>query len=311
MSSAMPLDGAYRHCEAITRAQAANFYYGIRLLPRERRRAMCAVYAFARRIDDIGDGTLAREQKLAGLDKALSMLAADAPADPVASALADATARFALPLDALTELVEGVRMDVNGESYEDFEQLVVYCRRVAGGIGRLCLAVFGLRAGATGQQERARTLADDLGVALQLTNILRDVREDALNGRVYLPGTDLRRFGVPVGEPTAPAGVTASTTLLAALDDDARRQQVAALVRFEAERARQWFDRGLELTELLDRRSAACVLAMAGIYRRLLERIEGHPEEAASRRLSLPAREKALVAARGLLPLRGRRGGGT
>jgi 15-cis-phytoene synthase len=302
MSAATSLDGAYRHCEAITRAQAANFYYGIRLLPRERRRAMCAVYAFARRIDDVGDGTLAPEQKLAGLDAALAMLDDDhAQIDPVASALADARRRFALPLDALSELVEGVRMDVNGESYEDFEQLLVYCRRVAGGIGRLCLAVFGLRAGAAGQEQRARVLADELGVALQLTNILRDVREDALNGRVYLPAEDLRRFGIPVGEPTAPAGATAPAMVLAALEDEARREQLAALVRFEAERARQWFDRGLELTELLDRRSGACVLAMAGIYRRLLERIESHPEEADRRRLSLPAREKALVAARGLL----------
>jgi phytoene synthase len=302
MSTTTALDGAYRHCEAITRAQAANFYYGIRLLPRERRRAMCAVYAFARRIDDIGDGTLAPAQKLAGLDEALGLLAGEgARADPVASALADATRRFALPLDALSELVEGVRMDVNGDSYEDFEQLVVYCRRVAGGIGRLCLAVFGLRAGAAGQEDRARVLADELGVALQLTNILRDVREDALNGRVYLPGEDLRRFGIPVGEPTAPAGATGAAIVLAALEDEARREQLAALVRFEAERARQWFDRGLELTELLDRRSGACVLAMAGIYRRLLGRIERDPEQVASRRLSLPAREKALVAARGLL----------
>ncbi|HTA12150.1 MAG TPA: squalene/phytoene synthase family protein [Solirubrobacteraceae bacterium] len=310
MSAARSLDGAYRHCEAITRAQAANFYYGIRLLPRERRRAMCAVYAFARRIDDIGDGTLTPEQKLAGLDQALVMLGDDAQADPVASALADARYRFALPLDALSELVEGVRMDVNGESYEDFEQLLVYCRRVAGGIGRLCLAVFGLRTDAAGQEQRAQVLADELGVALQLTNILRDVREDALGGRVYLPAEDLRRFGIPLGEPTAPAGTTAPATLLAALEDEAQREQLAALVRFEAERARQWFDRGLELTELLDRRSAACVQAMAGIYRRLLERIDSHPEEAARRRLSLPAHEKALVAARGLLPLRGVRGGG-
>ncbi len=189
-------------------------------------------------------------------------------------------------------------MDVTGATYEDFDDLVVYCRRVAGGIGRLCLAIFGMRDHTQANAARAQRLADDLGVALQLTNILRDLREDAANGRVYLPAEDLRRLGVlppyDGDEPAAPA-------LLAALDDDARTEQLVALVRFECDRAREWFDRGLTLIELLDRRSAACVLAMAGIYRRLLDRIEAHPQEAARRRISLPAREKAWVAARGLL----------
>ncbi len=296
MSTAAEIAEAYWHCEAVTRAQAANFFYGIRLLPGERRRAMCAVYAFARRVDDISDGTLAREEKLRRLDgEALAIAALDAPAgtDRVMVALADAQRRFPLPHDALTELIEGVRMDVTGTAYESFEELVVYCRRVAGGIGRLCLAIFGLRGAAGGGAAHAdaERLADELGVALQLTNILRDVREDAENGRVYLPGEDLRRFGVvlTLGSPDGPLG------------DDEQLQRLCALVRFECGRARDWFDRGLALTGMLDRRSAACLLAMAGIYRRLLERIEQHPEEVARRRMSLPAREKAWVAARGLL----------
>jgi phytoene synthase len=184
-------------------------------------------------------------------------------------------------------------MDVAGTTYESFDELVVYCRRVAGGIGRLCLAIFGLRADARDDAARAHAqrLADELGVALQLTNILRDVREDAQNGRVYLPGEDLRRFGVvvAVGSPDGPLG------------EAQQLERLSALVRFECERAREWFDRGLALTRMLDRRSAACVLAMAGIYRRLLERIEAHPEEVARRRMSLPAHEKAWVAARGML----------
>jgi len=295
MSTAAEIDDAYRRCEAVTRAQAANFFYGIRLLPRERRRAMCAVYAFARRVDDIGDGTLAREEKLRRLDgEALAIAALDAPtgADQVMVALADAQRRFPLPGDALRELIEGVRMDVAGTAYESFEELVVYCRRVAGGIGRLCLAIFGLRGDGGGAAHAdAERLADELGVALQLTNILRDVREDAENGRVYLPGEDLRRFGVALrlGSPDGPLG------------DAEQLQRLCALVRFECGRARDWFDRGIALTGMLDRRSAACVLAMAGIYRRLLERIEQHPEEVARRRMSLPAREKAWVAARGML----------
>jgi 15-cis-phytoene synthase len=295
------VEEAYSRCEAITREQAANFYYGIRLLSRERRRAMCAVYAFARRVDDIGDGgQLTTEQKLEALareDRALAALAGGAIVDRgdlVFVAIADARARFPLPLDALGDLVEGVRMDVSEVRYESFEQLVPYCRRVAGAVGRVCLAIFGLRAERRGELARAYELADDLGVALQLTNILRDVREDAGNGRIYLPAEDLRRFGLP-DRPEA---------LLAALPSGSNATldpALSGLVAFEAARAREWFERGMTLTTMLDRRSAACVLAMSGIYRRLLERIDAAPAEAMSGRMSLPAREKALVAARGLL----------
>jgi phytoene synthase len=227
-------------------------------------------------------------------------------------ALADAHARFPLPVGALGELIEGVRMDVTGSTYEDFDELVVYCRRVAGAIGRVCLAIFGLREHAGADGSRAEALADDLGVALQLTNILRDLREDAQNGRVYLPAEDLRRFGLIGAGEQSQIGQRAASELASALAraagqsadgalGDGELDRLAALVRFESQRAAQWFDRGIALTELLDRRSAACVLAMAGIYRRLLARIEEHPEEAVRRRMSLPAREKAWVAARGML----------
>jgi phytoene synthase len=313
-----PPDGvaqAYRHCEAITRAEAANFFYGIRLLPRDRRRAICAVYAFARRVDDIGDGALQESAKLRLLDAEAHALARvedanDAGEDPVMVALADAYRAFPLPRGALAELIEGVRMDVLGVRYEAFEELVLYCRRVAGAIGRVCLAIFGLRPGT--DRAGAERLADELGVAMQLTNILRDVREDAENGRVYLPVEDLRRFGLlprhaqpdlaavlarlaADGEGPSPDGLAPE------LARTSGEVGLAALVRFEAARAHAWFERGTALTRLLDRRSAASVLAMAGIYVRLLDRIEARPELAVRRRLSLPAREKAWVAARGMV----------
>ncbi|MGA2319156.1 MAG: squalene/phytoene synthase family protein [Solirubrobacteraceae bacterium] len=324
MSGAATVAESYSHCESVARTQAANFFYGIRVLPRDRRRAMCAVYAFARRVDDIGDGTLEREEKLRRLDAEARGLAAIAPdgagardgagapdgEDPVMVALADAHRRFALPSGALGQLIEGVRMDVSGTTYEVFEELVLYCRRVAGTIGRVCLAIFGLREDAGSRATQAEALADDLGVALQLTNILRDVREDAENGRVYLPAEDLRRFGlIADGDRSKLAGREAPE-LLAGLaravasspegppGGAEERERLAALVCFEAERAREWFDRGITLSGLLDRRSAASVLAMAGIYRRLLDRIEADPEQAVRRRMSLPAREKAWVAAR-------------
>jgi phytoene synthase len=318
MSPAQSLADAYAHCESVTRRQAANFYYGIRLLPRDKRRAMCASYAFARRVDDIGDGTLAQQEKLRRLDAEDAALAemgrtggAGASGfDPVMLALADASLRFALPAGALGELIEGVRMDVEGVTYETFDELVLYCRRVAGAIGRVCLAIFGLRADAGMPMARAAELADDLGVALQITNILRDVGEDAANGRVYLPAEDLRRFGLIEGSQSdrgslpAVLGALGGGTLSGGGDEAgeaAGGDRLAALMRFEADRARGWFERGIALAALLDRRSAACVLAMAGIYRRLLERIEERPEEAMRRRMSLPAREKAWVAARGML----------
>jgi phytoene synthase len=282
---ALEIEHAYRRCEAITREEAANFFYGIRLLPRSKRQAMSAVYAFARRVDDIGDGDLDREAKLVALEserRLIADLAAGGPEtaeDPVAVGLGHAYRHYGLPLDALEQLVDGVQADVLGTTYETFDELLVYCRQVAGSIGRLCLAIF------TGATERdgngAAALADDLGVAMQLTNIIRDVREDRDRGRVYLPAADLRRFGCE--------------DLFAA-----PRQDAAALIRFEAERAAEWFDHGLELVELLDRRSAACVLAMTGIYRGILDRIALDPTEVLDRRISLPVWEKAWVAARSL-----------
>jgi len=308
---------AYQHCEAVTRAEAANFFYGIRLLAPRRRRAICAVYAFARRVDDIGDGVLGRDEKRALLDaegRALAAVEAGGAqgaveGDPVMVALADAYRSFPLPRGALGELIEGVRMDVEGVSYDAFDELVRYCRCVAGAIGRVCLAIFGLREEAAVDRPAAELLADELGVAMQLTNILRDLREDAENGRVYLPAEDLRRFGLlAAGEhPGAPEMLA---SLARARGEQGtpgggaptvEGQALAELVRFEAQRARRWFARGITLTRLLDRRSAASVLAMAGIYRRLLDRIEANPEESLRRRMSLPAREKAWVAARSML----------
>ena len=273
------LASAYRHCERVTRRRAANFFYGIRLLPPEKRRAMCAAYAFAREIDDIGDGDLAPEQKLAALDELQGRLygANGTEPTPMMVALGDATRRFDLPVDAFDDLIAGVRTDIYPARFETFDETVLYCRRVAGSIGRLCLAIFG-----SADRERAVALADDLGVAMQLTNILRDVREDATNGRVYLPREDLVRFEVPDFPEGSP-------------------EALSALIEFQAARAREWFDRGLELVPLLDTRSASCVLAMTGIYRRLLDRISESPQLVMERRVSLPGWEKAWVAARSLM----------
>ena len=288
--AALELEHAYRECEQITRREAANFYYGIRLLPRFKRQAMCANYAFARRVDDIGDdGALDRAEQIERLAQERAGLAAIATGsvaagDPVITALAHASQHYRLPLDALEVLVEGVELDVLGAEYESFDELVRYCRCVAGSVGRLCLAIF-----TDGRaSEEAYRLADDLGVAMQLTNILRDIVEDQERGRVYIPAEDRERFGCP---DLATAGAP----------------EVEALIRFEAERAAQWFDHGMRLVDLLDVRSASCVQAMTGIYRRILDRILEDPMQVMRGRISLSPLEKTWVAARGLVAAGGER----
>ncbi|HEY5396786.1 MAG TPA: squalene/phytoene synthase family protein [Trebonia sp.] len=308
----MNTDEAYRQCEQITWEQARNFAYGIRLLPRDKRRALAAVYAFARRIDDIGDGDLPPETKTAQLEQArdqvhaLVAAAKDAKAandakddakngnagiddnDPVLVALVDSGTRFDVPLVAFTELIDGCLADVNQASYKTFDDLLWYCRCVAGSIGRLSLGIYG-----ASHPEKQAKLADDLGVALQITNILRDVREDFRNNRVYLPAEDLTRFGIefaPFGEPEP-------------FPTEAMQARFATLVEFEAARAREWYGSGLRLLATIDRRSAACTGAMAGIYRRLLDRIAANPHAVLEGRTSLPGSEKALVAAEALAGL--------
>ena len=280
----MDLTEAYRECERITWSQARNFAYGIRLLPSAKRRGLAVIYAFARRIDDIGDGTLPGqqadmppEQKIADLEAARQALDnLDGHDDPVLLALADVRRNFPIPMEAFGELIDGCVADVRGTRYETFDDLHYYCRCVAGSIGRLSLGIFGTR---YDQQEAAR-LADSLGVALQLTNILRDIREDHQNGRVYLPAEDLAKFDVDLDAPNP--------------------SQFTRLVEFEAERARDWYATGWRLLPMLDRRSAACTGAMAGIYRQLLERIAAQPGAVLNSRVSLSTGEKAMVAVRAL-----------
>ncbi len=279
------LDEAYAECKRITHQQARNFSYGIRLLPAQKRSSLSAVYAFARRADDIGDDPDlpqdVKVQRLAALRAQLDDLG-EAQSDPVLVALDDTRKRFPLPLEALQELIDGIEMDVRGTTYATFDDLVLYCRRVAGTVGRLCLSIFG---GTT--HPDAPRLADQLGVALQQTNILRDVREDLGNGRVYLPKEDLDRFGVTLeldeqGDLRGPVG------------------PFADMIRADTARAEQWYREGFELLDLLDRRSFACCAAMAGIYHRLNGVIAADPAAVRTQRVSLSGGDKAKVAVRSL-----------
>jgi phytoene synthase len=277
------LADAYLDCERITRTEAKNFYYGIRLLPPAKRSALCALYALARRIDDIGDGDLAPGAKTAALAAVRTSLDDADRDDPVLLAVADTARRYPVPMPAFGELIDGVQMDVDGVAYADFDALTGYCRCVAGAVGRLCLSIFG-----AGDDPRAPLFADQLGIALQQTNILRDIREDLRNGRVYLPKDELGRFGVQL-----------ELDASGALHDP--HGGLAALIRAAAGRAENWYLLGLRLLPYLDGRSAACCAAMAGIYRQLNTRIRANPVAVYDRRLSLSGWEKTRVASGALL----------
>lgn len=274
---------AYQACQDITKAQAKNFFYGIRLLPDAKRNAMSALYALARRIDDISDGDLPEAQKLRALAEVDHQVAelADGrlpnPDDPVLCGVHHAASMFPVPVAAFSEIIEGCRRDAMGYQYRTFADTETYCRLVAGSVGRLSLGVFGCS-----QPSAGPALADDLGVALQVTNILRDIVEDQQMGRIYLPSDDIERFGC---------------------DADLRGPESAmrALIEHYVGVADSFYERGLKLLTLLDRRSRACVSAMAGIYRQLLSRVSADPLAVLRGRISLSGKEKLTVAARSLM----------
>lgn len=281
-------ESAYRQCQEITWKEARNFAYGIRLLPSPKRKAMAALYALARRIDDIGDGPGDRHHKLEALAALHSTIGelekgrVPDPQDPVIVGMAHAAQRFPIPLAALHEIVQGCEQDVRGVTYTTMDDTVRYCRLVAGSVGRLSLGIFGAKSPGPPDPVLPPDLprmADDLGVAFQLTNMLRDIREDRRMGRIYLPEQDRDRFGITAGEWDPP-------------------ERVGRLIEHVAEQAVTWFEQGLNLLEHLDHRSRACTAAMAGIYRRVLRRILDQPTGPLRERVGLPVWEKALVAVR-------------
>jgi phytoene synthase len=267
----MSVQEAYAEVGRITRREAKNFAYGIMVLPRAKRQAIAAIYAFARRVDDVADGELPPEAKQARLEELRAALDDD-PADPVFTALRDARERFGIPRDPLAALVDGGLQDLEQSTYRDFAELRGYCEKVAGAVGLACVPVYG-----SDDTEHAMTL----GIALQLINIIRDVDEDQRLGRVYLPQDELAAFGV---EELAPS------------------PQFRELMAFQAARARAHLAEGLRLLDSLDRRSALCVGTFAGLYRETLDRIEAGGFDVFGEKTRLSAPSKLAVLARGLLP---------
>ena len=271
----MSVQEAYAEVGRITRREAKNFAYGIMVLPRAKRQAIAAIYAFARRVDDVADGDLPSAEKRAQLEELRAALDGD-PADPVFVALRDARERFGIPREPLAALVDGGLQDIEQPTYANFAELRGYCEKVAGAVGLACVRVYG-----SSDTEHALTYASQLGIALQLINILRDVDEDQRLGRVYLPQDELAAFGV---EELAPS------------------PEFRELMAFQAGRARAHLADGLRLLDSLDRRSALCVGTFAGLYRETLDRIEASGFDVFGEKTRLSTPRKLAVVAKGLLP---------
>jgi phytoene synthase len=311
----LQLRAAYSVCRHIARSAAKNFYYGFMALPARKRNALSAVYAFMRRADDISDDPSTpaeqrREKLKEWMNSFRRVVEGERTDDPVLFALADSQKRYNIPLDLLEKLVQGTGMDVplpqpqNGGGtapklhYETFDQLYDYCYHVASVVGLVCIRIFGYR------DPRAEKLAEKTGVAFQLTNILRDVKEDAALGRVYLPREDFARFGIdthvltngsstPTDPKSGPVGGPGSP-----------QASMRELLEFEALRARAYYRAAEELLPLINEDSQAALWTLVEIYRRLLEKIIARNYDVFSERVSLSPAEKLSLMVKGWLRYR-------
>jgi phytoene synthase len=289
---------AYSVCRGITRSKAKNFYYAFLVLPKRKRQALCAVYAFMRRCDDItDDATFSFEERRFKLETWLAALhraqQGEPTDDPILLALTDAQRRYTIPAGLLDELAMGTAMDVVAPDAEDqasvtpaltiqyrtFDDLKVYCYRVASVVGLVCIHIFGYR------DPAAEPLAEQCGLAFQLTNIIRDVKEDAAMGRVYLPEEDLVKFGLSAEE-------------LLATPDVARFRPLLA---FEADRARELYQSGDQLIPYIAEDSQPALWVLINIYRKLLEKIAERQYDVFTAKVSLTVTEKLRVLGRGFL----------
>lgn len=276
----MTLEQSYAHCVHVARTRARNFYYSFVLLSEPQRKAICAMYAFMRYCDDLSDDTALsdRASSIAKWKQDLeAALKGEFSGDPVWPAFHDAVDRYRIPHEYFFEMIAGVSSDLEPRRLQTFDELYRYCYQVASVVGLTIIHIFGF------ESAEALLLAEKCGIAFQLTNIIRDVREDAANDRIYLPAEDLARFGVTPDE-------------LARAEDSSRFRN---LIAFEAARAQEYYDQSRPLIALVDPKSQSSLWALIEIYRRLLGRIVSARCDVLSRRVSLPGWEKMWIVARG------------
>jgi phytoene synthase len=274
------LEQSYRHCRAVARRRAKNFYYSFLLLPRDQRNSMCAIYAFMRYCDDLSDEPGASKEPLERWRTALDhALAGQYDGHPTLPAFHDTVSRYRIPHQYFHEMIDGVSSDLQPRHIRTFDELYRYCYQVASVVGLTTIHIFGFDSPA------ALPLAEKCGVAFQLTNILRDVREDLDRGRIYLPQEDLIRFGV---------------------SDLQASKQFIDLMRFEAARARGYYQESQPLLGMVHARSRSSLWALIEIYSRLLAKIEASNYDVLSRRIALSSLEKSWIVLRAALQNRDR-----
>ena len=270
------IESAYRECARLTRTANTNFYVGFLSLPNNLRRAIYATYAFCRLCDDIVDEPESGQDPSDELDKvhlALTESTSNEYAiNPIFTALPHAIETFGLDKKYFVDVIDGCRMDIGTDRYETFEDLQVYCRRVASAVGIICISIFGYKS------PDAIKYADDLGIAFQLTNILRDIREDYSNGRVYLPQSELQQFGVSEVE----------------FAGDSPSDNFREMMRFQLDRARNYYDSGQRVIPL-SISGRQCLELMNGFYSRILEKIEACDADVLSQRVSLSTTDKLSI----------------
>ncbi len=281
MTATQPdLDAAYDLCRRITKAEAKNFYYAFRTLPAFKRRAIYAAYAFCRLCDDISDDVMSREGRIEGfrgVRESLALARENGSAEPVFAALGDSAMRFDIPWEHFDEIVTGVEMDLDITRYETFDDLREYCHKVASVVGLVSIEIFG-----HDDHPEVEKYAVDLGLAMQLTNILRDIKEDAERDRVYLPQDELRRF--ECSEDDLTNGVV--------------NEPFRELMRFQVRRAREFFESGRNLIPLLEPDARACTAVLIGVYASILDRIEASDYDVFSQRVSLSTGQKLMTMAK-------------
>jgi phytoene synthase len=272
-----PVEDSYRYCCRVARSRAKNFYYSFLLLSQYQRKAMCSIYAFMRYCDDLSDdpgaSAAAIERWRASLENALE---GRFDGHPVWPAFHHTVRRFGIPHDYFREMIAGVLSDLQPRRFEDFDQLYRYCYQVASVVGLTIIHIFGF------DTRTALPLAEKCGVAFQLTNILRDIREDAERGRIYLPCEDLRRFGVTEED----------------LRQGNRSEAFVRLMRFETARARTYYQESLPLLDLIHPRSRPSLWALISIYSKLLKRIEQSNYDVFTKRVRLSLMEKSWIVLR-------------
>ena len=282
--TAVSVEQSYGYCRDVARKRAKNFYYSFLLLEKPQRDAMCAIYAFMRQCDDLSDDPAADQARLPEAVALWRMelnraLAGDVDGNPIWPAFYDTVQRYSIPHRFFQEMIDGIASDLEPRQIHSYEELYRYCYQVASVVGLTVIHIFGF------DSVKALLLAEKCGVAFQLTNILRDVREDALLGRIYLPLEDLDRFGVPVEQ------------LKAGKEDNRFRD----LMRFEAARARNCYEESAPLLDLIHPKSRRSLWALRAIYLRLLSRIEKANYSVLGRRINVPARTKIALLLRAFL----------